>query len=341
MLTKQLSLIPLFEQFIKASYSGKRLKPDGRKIKKQTVDNYMYALLNLKEFEHHTKQQLRITILKGQNKRLLINERNYWKKFYKQFTDYMYKQKGCYDNYTGSVIKMIKIFFNYLKNEKLLPIGDFHKHFYVAKEEVEIITLLPEQLQFLISNTTFHNSLSLTLQRSKKIFVLGCTVALRSSDLFNIKFSDIERVGASSYLVIKSLKTEVTTRIKLPAYALDIIEDFRKTGKKRKTILPYMSISRFNKNIRLIAEKAGWIFEREKVRCQGGKNMEIFRNGKRSYRFCDLLSSHVMRRTAITTMLMLGMPEHVVKKISGHSMNSKAFYRYVNLVQSYLDTETD
>ena len=47
------------------------------------------------------------------------------------------------------------------------------------------------------------------------------------------------------------------------------------------------------------------------------------------------------RRTAITTMLMLGMAEHVVKKISGHAANSKAFYRYVNLVQSYLDHEVD
>ncbi|MBK6380987.1 MAG: hypothetical protein IPF72_15415 [Chitinophagaceae bacterium] len=47
-----------------------------------------------------------------------------------------------------------------------------------------------------------------------------------------------------------------------------------------------------------------------------------------------------MRRTAIT-MLMLGMKEHVVRKISGHADNSKSFYRYVNLVQSYLDNEVD
>lgn len=48
-----------------------------------------------------------------------------------------------------------------------------------------------------------------------------------------------------------------------------------------------------------------------------------------------------MRRTAITTMLMMGMKEHVVKQISGHSNDSKSFYRYVNLVQSYLDNEMD
>jgi hypothetical protein len=48
-----------------------------------------------------------------------------------------------------------------------------------------------------------------------------------------------------------------------------------------------------------------------------------------------------MKRTAITTMLMLGMPGHIVRKISGYAANSKAFYRYVNLVQSYMNAETD
>lgn len=67
----------------------------------------------------------------------------------------------------------------------------------------------------------------------------------------------------------------------------------------------------------------------------------ILKADNNQYRFCDLVSSHTMRRTAITTMLMLGMKEHLVKKISGHSDNSKSFYRYVNLVQSYLDNEVD
>ena len=48
-----------------------------------------------------------------------------------------------------------------------------------------------------------------------------------------------------------------------------------------------------------------------------------------------------MRRTAITTMLCLGMPEQVVRKISGHSPAGKEFYRYVLWAQTYQDTETE
>jgi integrase len=47
----------------------------------------------------------------------------------------------------------------------------------------------------------------------------------------------------------------------------------------------------------------------------------------------------MMRRTAITTMLILGMPEHLVRKVSGHSHASSSFNRYVHYAQSYMDKE--
>jgi len=53
------------------------------------------------------------------------------------------------------------------------------------------------------------------------------------------------------------------------------------------------------------------------------------------------MSSHMMRRTAITTLLILGMPEHLVRKISGHSHTSSSFNRYVHYAQAYIDREID
>ena len=47
------------------------------------------------------------------------------------------------------------------------------------------------------------------------------------------------------------------------------------------------------------------------------------------------------RRTAITSMLSLGVPEQVVRKISGHFANSKEFYRYVFGHKPILDQSTD
>jgi integrase len=339
---KELLFADLFQQFIKESVSGKRLKKDGKKIKPQTIENYNAVLLLIQEFEEHASCKLRIRTVGSKNKRFLIVERNYWKKFYITFTDFMYKQKGCCDNYVGIVIKMIRIFFRYLQIEKMISVGEFYKQFHVYREEIPIVTLLPEQLKFLINDQQFNEQLTPALIRTKNIFIFGCTVALRYSDLFNMKFTDIESVNGSNYLCVKSKKTEVITRIKLPDYVIAIIDRLKCKHGKRKTILPSISKNQLNKNLKLLAEKAGWTHVVIKKRSRRGKEIEIVKVVDQSnYRFCDLMSSHTMRRTAVSTMLMLGMPEITVRKISGHTQNSKAFGRYINLAQSYLDTNID
>lgn len=335
-------LADLFQLFIKESTSGKRLKKNGKKIKPQTVNNYKAVLNLISEFEKDEAIQIRIKPVNSKNKRWLLVEKNYWKKFYTTFTEFLFKKKGCYDNYVGTIVKTIRIFFRYLQIEKMMPVGEFYKQFHIYKEDIPIITLVPEQLKFLINDKLFEQSLSPALQRAKNIFVLGCTVALRYSDLFNMKFTDIETIDDNKYLCVKSIKTESVTRIKLPGYVIEIINQFKQKCGKRKTILSPISMNQLNQNLKMIAEKAGWTQEIVKRRSQRGKEINVRKPaGKNAYRFCDLVSSHTMRRTAVSTMLMLGMPELTVRKISGHTSNSKAFDRYINLAQSYLDTHID
>ena len=339
---KKWYLTDLFNQFIKDSYTGKRLKPDGKKIKVQTIENYKAVLLLLVEYEGRRNERVEIKIMNTKNQRIIQSQKRYWQKFYFQFTEFLYGFKNCFDNYVGMVVKTIRIFFNYLKKEKFLLIGEFFKHFYVCKEEGPIITLLPDQLRFLINNVEFDKELSPSLKRCKDIFIFGCTVALRFSDLFNIRRSDLEYVGKHVYLAIRSIKTGTSTRIKLPDYAMAVIKNFQDSGDNKMAILPSITKNQFNKNIKRIAEKAGWVDKIGKTRAKRGKSVTLHKTtDKKEYRFCDLLSSHTMRKTGITTLLMLGVPELVVRKVSGHSQNSKAFYRYVNLAQSYLDAHVD
>ncbi len=335
-------LLPLFERFIKDTSKGRRLKTDGSKVKAQTTRNYNYILQYLQEYEIRTGSPIRIKMITGNNKRLFLAEKKYWKKFYIEFTNYLYIKKECFDNYVGTVIKIIRIFFNYINKELGINTGPFYKDFYICKEEIPVITLLPAQLQYMINDEAFEQKLSPSLKKSKAIFVFGCTVALRVSDLFSIQFKDIEQHGSSFYLPVKTIKTGTDVRIKLPDYAMKIIKDFKATAKKRKQIFPPVPRTRFNDHLKQITELAGYTQELGKYRSRRGKAIEnTIGESKASYRFCDLVSSHVMRRTAITTMLMLGMKEHAVKQISGHSGDSKSFHRYVNLVQSYMDNEMD
>jgi intergrase/recombinase len=84
-------------------------------------------------------------------------------------------------------------------------------------------------------------------------------------------------------------------------------------------------------------------FEMVKTREKNGKQMIVYRDPKKKkhYKLSDHISTHTMRKTAISTMLSLGMPEHIVRKISGHAANSKEFFRYVKMAQNVIDKEAD
>ena len=68
-----------------------------------------------------------------------------------------------------------------------------------------------------------------------------------------------------------------------------------------------------------------------------GKPVELKNEKGASLKYYEQVTTHTMRRTAITTLLIMGVPEPVVRRISGHSAHSKEFYRYVVIAQDYLN----
>jgi integrase len=333
-------IIPLFKQFIRETETGKRLKKNGEKIKPESVQNYKYVLNNLIQFSSDTKFELRICDCSKLDKRELTSEKSYWKKFYQKFTDFLYK-KGCHDNYVGANIKVIRVFFNYLKNDKDMNTGDFQRLFYVRKEEIEIFVLSPDQLKFLIHDKEFEQTLIPSYKRIKDIFVFGCSTGLRYSDIFLLTNKNFEKIDGEWYLKLKSKKTKTFSFIKLSAYAIIIFQRYTTTN-NRTTLFGNTSLFNFNKSLKHIGELAGFTSPIEVSREKQGKTQRLTKKSDTfKNRFCDKMSSHMMRRTAITTLLILGMPEHLVRKISGHSSASTSFNRYVHYAQAYMDKEIE
>ncbi len=239
----------------------------------------------------------------------------------------------------GTIFKLIRSFFNYLNKEKGIDTRQLHKIFYVVSEDIPIISLNPEQLNQLIFDKDLEALLPERLKSPKNIFVIGCTVGLRISDLQELTKSNLEKVYDDYYLKVRSKKTQTFTKIKLPPYALDILKKYK--GNKT-ALLPSYHLFTLNKYFRQIGELAGWTYLVNKKRQKRGidKEQKTHKESK-PYRFCDLLTTHTMRRTAITTLLNLGMPEHMVRKISGHAPGSKEFFKYVHYSQNFMDKEVD
>lgn len=330
-------LVRLFGFFIRDSKSGKRKQSNGAKISPQSIENYTYTLKLLIAFNASNTEALKIRHLAKLGKREHNKERLYWAKFYNEFTSFLHS-RGLLDNTVGLHFKNIKAFFKYLQLYRSIETGIYFKQLTVVKDEIPVVVLSPERVRFLIYDTNFYEKLSDSLQKSLDRFILGCTTGLRFSDLGLLRKSNIEKTEKGIYVVTRSKKTKTSTRVKLPEYALQIIDKYKN---RQVTLLPKISLNQFNSNLKKIFEIAGWTEEIGKVRSKNGVSKVQKTHSGKQYRFCDLASSHIMRKTAITTMLMLGMPEPLVRKISGHAPNSKEFYKYVKYSQSFVDEHTD
>jgi integrase len=214
-------------------------------------------------------------------------------------------------------------------------VGQFHKQFRLPSPRLIPIVLTPLQLKFLITDAHFHQSLSLSLKRTKDIFVFGCTVGLRYSDLMALKKQNVQYNQEGAMIKLNTLKTDTQVTIPLPDYLLDIVNKYK--TKARKYVLPRLSSTNLNLQLKTLIETAGWTFALPKIRHRQGIAIELKTKKGNSYRFCDHITTHTMRRTAITTLLMMGVSETMVRRISGHAAGSKEFYKYVATVQDYLN----
>ena len=249
----------------------------------------------------------------------------------------MYRAKHYYDQYAGSVFKVIKVFFHYLSIERGLAVGEYHKQFRTPCEQFVPVVLTPVQLRRLITDEVFHQSLRPSLQMTKDIFVFGCTVGLRYSDLMRLKKTNIRYLPEGASLALETRKTGATVQVPLPDYAIAIVEKYKR--KAGKYVLPGLANSNFNLNIKNLIQKAGWDYPLPKYRHRQGEPVEIKNRKGEGWRFYNHITAHTMRRTAITTLLLMGVDETSVRHISGHAAGSKEFYRYVVLVQEYLNTK--
>jgi integrase len=322
----------LFEKFITETEKGTRTTEKGKALGK---DSIQVAKTTKKHLENFAKE-----------KKYRLTFDNINKDFYAQFCNYLYDDLDHYDNTVGKYIRNIKTFLNW--SEKCTEHNK--KYFKVPSEEKDIVVILPEQLNFLIDThiteesvkayyiankipiqkESFHLTVEM-LQRTKDILVLGCTTTLRVGDLLKLRKHYNLLVGGSNYKIkVTTEKTSTPILIDLPDYACAILDKYM--DKEGEYLIPKISEQRFNENLK----KLGRLLGLDKIMVPVTKHKR-FKSVTVLIAFSELLTSHIMRRTGITTLLIAGMNEYAVKKISGHTKDSRSFTKYVAFSLAYIN----
>jgi len=336
-MAKEIALLPAFELFIADTINGKRRLSNGRKITVGTVKQYQIVLQYLKEFETTCNFPLRFILGNTSSQRTYKAEKNYWLRFRRKLELYLQNTHQCFDAYIAAVFKTIRTFINYVKGEMGLNMLAFSKAFKAPDYTYRPVILDNLQLSGLACNQFLADHLSPKLKSSLDMFLVGCILGLRFSDLVQVQTGSLRKFDGRNFIEVTTLKTGDIVIIPLPAFAIEIIK--RQPVQKNKTIFRPISLSNFNHHLKEIMELAGYTAEAPKFRHKKGKLVEIRTKAGCRYRQCDHFSSHSMRRIAITSLLTMGVPELVVRKISGHAAGSKEFYRYVILAQDYSNQE--
>ena len=202
----------------------------------------------------------------------------------------------------------------------------------MLKEELPVTTLSPDMVRsFLRIN---YNELPEELLMPYEISFVILITSLRVGDAMKLTFHDFNMIDGKAVIYgYRNKKTGTRTASPIPERLYLILKaNHERTGNIYSNVDNYQNMRRdaaigMQKIMNMIPE------------CHAEISLtRLSPDGKSEVRITkplwELVKPHMLRKTAITTMLHAGVEQHLIKNLSGHSGKSASFDRYVGYVES-------
>jgi integrase len=218
------------------------------------------------------------------------------------------------------IIEKLKILFSYAEDEYMIHID---KKFRYYKEEVPIVVIPPEVVKsFLNSSIPDDVELRYAYEISSVILVSS----LRISDVLSLTIDDL----SSGCIVSTNKKTGANTKSPIPDMVYQmLLNNHRKYGR-----LYSLNHTR-NITDRILSIRMPELFK--DIATERVSISRMLPDGSGYEKIVkplnEFIRPHMLRKSAITSMIVSGVPERFVKHLSGHRGNSRSFERYVAYVE--------
>jgi site-specific recombinase XerD len=266
-------LVQFIERYIHLSETAKS-------VGRIRILTYKSTLRILQEFEKETSYPLHYDTMN-------LN-------FISHFLRYL-EDRGHSQNNRRKIVKVIKRFLKVAMNE------GHHSNTSFTTEAWRVPEKMPETVY--ISNKELEQLEAVKLTeaqtRNRDLFILGCNLGLRYSDLQALTKKNI--ITHRDKVMIRTVQGKTGQPVVIPV-----------NGKVQEIIDKYdgfperISQQKFNDSIKVICEKAGL---KEKA---------------------AQVSTHTMRRSFATNAYIAGVPAHSIMKITGHKSEA-SFLRYIRI----------
>jgi len=219
------------------------------------------------------------------------------------------------NNTIAKNFKVLKTFLNYCSDRGHIK-NLLFKKFVATEVPKEVYTLTLEELQKLY----MHGFEDERLGRVRDVFCFSCFTGLRFSDVLALRRENIQ----NSQLRITTRKTQEDLSIPLNYFALEILKKYE-TFKKPLPVISSQKTNQYLKEIGRLLEFNDMV---KMIKYRGAERIEEY------YPKHVMLTFHIARKTFITSSLVLGMNDRVVREFSGHK-KEESFRRYVKFADEY------
>lgn len=245
-------------------------------------------------------------------------------KWGEQFHTFLTEQKAMQIGTANKYVKKLTTILNWCFKKELVD-KDFTKYLEkAAYREPEIIVVDQDELHQVETSTHTngkHIELPKHLENTRQIFIFACYIGQRYEDVIAINKQNL--VG--NQLRVKQQKTGQVVFIPLLPEAQMILDKYNWS-------LPAISNQKANENLREVFTALGMNRIVHDVRRQG-QGEKLF-----NLPLHEVIHFHSARATFCTIGLSVGIPETVIRQVSGHK-SVKNFQRYVRFSQSQLENQ--
>ena len=294
-----------FEELLHSFLRDHR-KNDGHPVKEGTRQRYLAVNNHLLEYTRSYNMTLEIE---------RIDE-----EFFQGFREYLSRIKELTDNTVVKIIRTLKTFLRHYQKKGIIKTFDLSE---IKTFETEgEIYVLPIDRVLELQYADIENE---RLKRVRDVFCFMCWTGQRYSDIVKINHNDIvEKSDGQKDWNLITFKTQTRVSVPIVQYAEEILENY----KDYETPIPIFSNQKINKYLKELGEDVNfdWPVKISKY-FEGQLHQE-------EVPFYEVLTTHVGRKSYITNSLILGVPERVVKEVSGHK-DERSFRRYVKLAETY------
>lgn len=236
--------------------------------------------------------------------------------FYYDFTNYLMNDCGYFNNTVGKYIRTLKAVLNDAAEK------DLHKNFAFKKKGFK--TLNDEADNIYLTETEIdqiYNTYLVSqpkLDRVRDMFVIGCWVGLRYSDMAELRSGHFIEEEGNKYIKIRTQKMYDDVYIPLHPMVETIL---RKYDGQLPRVLSNQKANEYLKDIAKLAQLNSSVIINRK---RGNERVsECFEKWQ-------LVSTHAQRRSFATNLYLQGVPTITIRAITGHR-TEKAFLSYIKV----------